>query len=64
MRGQLTVFKIKAVEVKAFDKIPQCLRLKRCHARVAHFTAGVGEFQNKSLIRWTNYVVRVFVTYV
>lgn len=36
--GQLTVFKIKAVEVEAFNQIPQSLRLKCRHSRVTHFT--------------------------
>lgn len=36
--GQLTVFKIKAMEVEAFDQIPQRLGLERRHSRVTHFT--------------------------
>lgn len=35
---ELTVFKIKAVEVETLNQIPQGFRLKRRHGRVAHFT--------------------------
>lgn len=40
---ELTVLKVKAVEVQAFDQIPQSLGLERCHCRVAHFTERRGK---------------------
>lgn len=38
--GELTVFKIKAVKVKALHQIPQSLGLERRHGWVAHFPVG------------------------
>lgn len=38
----LTVFKVKAVEVKAFHQVPQSLGLERRHGWVAHFPVGGG----------------------
>lgn len=38
---ELTVFKIKAMEVKAFHQIPQSLGLERRHRWVTHFPVGV-----------------------
>ena len=37
-RVQLTVFKIKAVEVQAFDQVSQRLGLERRHGRITHLT--------------------------
>lgn len=38
---ELTVFKIKAMEVEAFHQIPQSLGLECRHSRVTHFPVGV-----------------------
>lgn len=38
---ELTVFKIKAMEVQAFHQIPQSLGLERRHSWVTHFPVGV-----------------------
>lgn len=45
--SQLTVFKVKAVEVKAFHQIAQSLGLKRRHSWVAHFPVGGAERYTK-----------------
>lgn len=48
-KGLLTVFKIESMEVQALDQVPQGLRFKGCHPRVAHLprrkeTRGEGDW--------------------